>query len=94
MLAKRVAASPAKYTQQTVVVAVKVFLVTTDVDADEDMEGVMGVAAEVVTGVIEIAEECLTSTALIYPTPLAHLPTKNVPHLVQAVGEPMSLRNA
>ena len=68
-------------------------MVTTDVDADEDMEGVMGVAAEVVTGVIEIAEECLTSTALISPTPLAHVPMKNGPRLVQAVGEPISLSN-
>ena len=75
-------------------VAAEVVLVTSEVDADKDMEGVMGEAAEVVAGLIEIAEECLTSTALIYPTPLAHLPTKNVPHLVQAVGEPMSLRNA
>ena len=55
---------------------------------------VMGYAAEVVAGVIEIAEECPTSMALIYPTPLAHLPTNNGPRLVQAVGEPMSLSNA
>ena len=57
------------------------------------MEGVMGEAAEVVAGVREIAEECPTSTALIYPTPLAHLPMKNVPRSVQAVGKPMSLSN-
>ena len=75
-------------------VAAEVVLVTSEVDADKDMEGVMGEAAEVVAGLIEIAEECLTSTAFIYPTPLAHLPTKNGPHLVQAVGDPMSLRNA
>ena len=41
-------------------VADEVVLVTADVDADEDMEGVMGEAAEVVAGVIEIAEECPT----------------------------------
>ena len=75
-------------------VAAKVVLLTTAVDADEDNEGVMGEATEVVSGVIDIAEECLTSTALISPTPLAHLPTKNEPHSVQAVGEPMSLSNA
>ena len=75
-------------------VAADVVLVTADVDADKDMEGVMGEAAEVVAGVIEIAEECLTSTALISPTPLANLPTKNGPRSVQAVGKPMSLSNA
>ena len=75
-------------------VAADVVLVTADVDADKDMEGVMGEAAEVVAGVIEIAEECPTSTSLISPTPLANLPTKNGPRLVQAVGEPMSLSNA
>ena len=74
-------------------VAAKVILVTVDVDADEHMEGVMEEAAEVVAGVIEIAEECLTSTALISPTPLAHLLTKNGPRSVQAVGEPMLLSN-
>ena len=58
-------------------VAAKVILVTADVDADEDMEGVMEEAADVVSGVAEIAEQCPTSTALISPTPLAHLPTKN-----------------
>ena len=62
-------------------------------DADEDMEGVMEETTDVVAGVIEIAEECPTSTALIYPTPLAHLPTKNGPRLVQAVGNPMSISN-
>ena len=81
-------------TQQTVVVAAEVVLVTVDVDAEEDMEGLMGEAAEVVAGVIEIAEEYPASTALIYRTPLAHLPTKNGPCLVQAVVKPMSLNNA
>ena len=94
MLAKQVAASAVKSSQQTVVVAAKVVLVTTDVDEDEDMEGVMGEAAEVVAGVIEIAEEFPTSAALISPTPLTHLPTKNRPRSVQAVGKPMSLSNA
>ena len=94
MLAKRVAASAVKYTQQTVVVAAEVVLVTVDVDADEYMEGLMREAAEVVAGVIEIVEECPTSTALVSPTPLAHLPTKNGPRSVQAMGEPMSLSNA
>ena len=75
-------------------VAAEVFLVTVNVDPDEDMEGVMGEAAEVVAGVIEIAEECTTSTALISLNPLAHLTTKNGTHSVQAVGDPMSLRNA
>ena len=75
-------------------VAAEVVLVTVDVDKYEDMEGVMEEAAEVVAVVIEIAEECPTSTALIYPTPLVHLPTKNGPRSVQAVGEPMSLSNA
>ena len=79
-------------------VAAKVVLVTVDVevdvDVDEDMEGVMGESAEVVAGVIEITEECPTSTALISPTPLAHLQTKNGPRSVQAVGKPMSLSNA
>ena len=63
-------------------------------DADKDMEGVMEKAAEVVARVIEIAEERPTSTALISPTPLANLPTKNGPLLVQEVGKPMSLSNA
>ena len=94
MLAKQVAASAVKSSQQTVVVAAKVVLVTTDVDEDEDMEGVMGEALEVVAGVIEILEECPTSMSLISPTPLAHLPTKNGPRSVQAVGKPMSLSNA
>ena len=67
-------------------------LVTADVDADEDMEGVMEEAAEIVARVIKIAEECPTSTALIYPTPLAHLPTKNGPRSVEAVGKLVSLR--
>ena len=58
-------------------------------DVDEDMEGVMEEAAEVVDGVIEMAEECPTSAALISPTPLAHLTTKNGPRSVQAVGESM-----
>ena len=58
-------------------VAADVVLVTADVDADKDMEGVMGEAAEVVAGVIEISEECLSSMAFISLTPLAHLPTKN-----------------
>ena len=75
-------------------VAANVVLLTTDVDADEDMEVVMEEAAEVVAGVIEIAEECLTSMALISPTPLAHLPTKNEPLSVQALGDPISLSNA
>ena len=68
-------------------------LVTVDVDAEEDMEVVMEEAAEVVVGVIEIALEYLISTELISPTAFAHLPTKNGPRSVQAVGEPMSLRN-
>ena len=67
-------------------VAAEVILVTADVEADEDTEGVMGEAAELVAGVIEIAEECPTSTALISLTPLAHLPKKNGPRSVQAVG--------
>ena len=75
-------------------VAAEVVLVTEDVDADKDMEVLMEEAAEVMAGVIEITEECPTSTALISPTPLAYLPTKNGPRLVQAVGEPMSLSNA
>ena len=77
-------------------VAAKVVLVTADVevDVDKDMEGVMGESAEVVAGVIEITEECPTSTALISPNPLAHLQTKNGPRSVQAVGKPMSLSNA
>ena len=74
-------------------VAAEVVLVNADVDADEDMEGVMEEAAEVVAGVIEIAEEFLTPTALISPIPLEYLLTKNGPRSVQAVGEPMSLRN-
>ena len=94
MLAKGVAIIAIKYTQKTVVVAAEVVLVTSDVDTDEDMEGVMGEASEVVARVIEIAEERLTLTALISPTPLAHLPTKIGPRSVQAVGEPMSLSNA
>ena len=75
-------------------VTAKVILVTVDIDADKDMGGVMGEAAEIVSRVIEIAEECTTSTALISLTPLAHLLTKNGPSLVQAVGEPISLSNA
>ena len=75
-------------------VAAEVVLVTADVDADKDIEVVIEEAAEVVSRVIEIAYKCPTSTALISPTPLAHLPTKNETHSVQAVGEPMSLRNA
>ena len=51
-------------------------------------------AAEVVARVIEIAKECPTSTAFISLNPLAHLPTKNGPRSVQAVGKPMSLSNA
>ena len=74
-------------------VAAEVVLVTADTDVNEDMEGVTEEAAEVVAGVIKIAEECLTSMALISPTPLAHLPTKNGPRLAQAVGESMSLSN-
>ena len=69
-------------------------LVIADVDADKDLEEVEEEAAELVAVVAEIVEECLTSTALTSPTPLAHLPTKNGPRLVQAVGEPMSLNNA
>ena len=72
LMAKRVAASAVKSNQQTVVFAAEIVLVNADVEADEDMEGVMGDATEVVAGAIEIAEECLTSTPLIYPTPLAH----------------------
>ena len=60
-------------TQQTVVVAAVVVLVTADVDADENSEGVMEKAAELVAGLAEIADECLNSTALIYLTPLARL---------------------
>ena len=74
-------------------VAAEVVFVTTDVDADKDKEGVTEKAVEAVAGVIEIAEECLTSTALIYPTPLAHLLTKNGPLLDQVVGKTMSLSN-
>ena len=74
-------------------VVAKVVLVTADMDTD-NTEGLMGEAAEVVAGVIEIEEECPTSTALISTTPLAHLPMKNGPRSVQAVGEPMSLSNA
>ena len=74
-------------------VAAGVVFVTTYVDADEDMEGVTGEAGEVVAGVIEIAEECTTSAALISPTPLAHLPMKKGTRSVQAVGDPMSLSN-
>ena len=94
MLAKQAAASAIKSTHQAVVVAAEVVLVNAYVDAEEDMEGVTEEDAEVVSGVIEIAEECPTSTALISPTPLAHLPIKNGPRLVQAVGDPISLRNA
>ena len=94
MLAKKVAASAVKSTHQTVVVAAEVVLVTADMDMDKDMKGVMGDAAEVVAGVIEIAEECPTSTALISPTPLAHLPTKKGTHLVQELGNHMSLSNS
>ena len=86
MLAKRVAASAVKSTQKTVVVVAEVFLVTVDMDVDKDMEGLMGESAEVVAGVIEIAEECTTSTALISSIPLAHVPAKNGPRSVQAVG--------
>ena len=75
-------------------VAAVVVLVTADVDAHKYFEVLMEEAAYVVDGVEEIAEECPTSTALIYPTPLAHLPTKNGPRSVQAVGEPISLSNA
>ena len=75
-------------------VAAEDFLITADVDTDEDMESVLEEAAEVLARVIQIAEECTTSMSLISPTPLAHLPTKNGPHLVQAVGDPMSLSNA
>ena len=60
-------------------------------DADEDMEGLIEEAAEVLAGVIDIAEECPTSTALISLTPLANLPTRNGPHSVKAVGDPISL---
>ena len=74
-------------------VATKVFLVTADVDADEDKERVVEESAEVLAGVIEIAEECPTSTALISPTPLTYLLTNNGPCSVQAVGKPMSLSN-
>ena len=52
MLAKRVAASAVKSTQQTVVVAAEVVLVTADVYADENMKEVMVEAAEVVAVVI------------------------------------------
>ena len=71
-------------------VAAKVVFVTMDEEADKDMEGVMEEAVEVVVGVIEIAEECQTSTALKSTTPIAHLPKKNGPRSVQAVDEPMS----
>ena len=81
-------------TLQTVVGAAVVVLVTADVDADEDLEGLMEDALEVVAQVAEIAEECLTSTALISPTPLANLPKNNGPRSVQAVGDPISLSNA
>ena len=81
-------------TWQTVVVAAVVVLVTADVDADEDLEGVMEETEEVVAGVADIVEKCLTSTALISPNPLAHLPTKNGPRSVQAVGKPISLSSA
>ena len=75
-------------------VAALIVLVTLDVDADEGLEGVMEEAADVVSGVAEIAEQCPTSTALISPTPLAHLPTKNGTRSVQAVGEIISLSSA
>ena len=94
MLAKRVAASAVKATHLTVVVAAKVVLVTMDVDAGKDIKGVMGEANEIVAGVIKIAEECPTLTTFISPTPFAHLPTKNGPRSVQAVGDPISLSNA
>ena len=68
-------------------------MVTADVDTDEDMEGVTEEAVEVVARLIEIAEECPTSTALISLTPIAYLTTKNEPRSVQAVGKPMSLSN-
>ena len=93
LLAKQAATNAVKSNQQTVVVAAEVVLVTADVDADKDLEGVMEEAAEVVARLAEIAEECLTSTALIYPTPLARLLTKNGLCLVQAVGDLISLRN-
>ena len=54
LLAKQAATNAVKSNQQTVVVAAEVVLVTADVDADKDMEGVMGEAAEVVAGVIEV----------------------------------------
>ena len=60
-------------------VTAEVVLVTADVDADKDMGGVTEEATEVVAVLMEITEECPTSTALIYPTPLAHLPMKNGP---------------
>ena len=81
-------------THQTVVAADVVVLVTSDADAEKNLEGVMEEAAELVSGVAEIAEECPTSTALISPTPLTHLPTKSGPRSVQEVGKPISLSNA
>ena len=75
-------------------VATEVVLVTSDMDGEKDVEVVTVESAEVVAGVIEIAEECLTSTALISPTPLVHLPTKNGPRSFQTVGKPMSLSSA
>ena len=71
-----------------------VFLVAADVDADKDLEEVVEEAAEEVAGVAEVAKECTASTALISPTPLTYLPTKNGPLLFQVVGELMSLSNA
>ena len=75
-------------------VAAEVVLIIADVDADEDREGVMEEAVEVVSGVADIAEECLTSTALISLTPRAHLLTNNRLRSVQAVRDLISLSNS
>ena len=81
-----------EFTQQTVVVAAVVIFLAADVDADKYLEEVMEEAAEEVARVGEVVEECQTSTALISPTPLTRLLTKNGPQSVQAVSELMSLR--
>ena len=48
MLVKQIAANDVESTQQIVVAAAMVVLVTADVDADEDLEGVMEESAEVI----------------------------------------------
>ena len=86
LLIKLIATSAVEFTQQIVVVAAVVILVAADVAAAKNMEEVVEEAAEEVAGVAEVAEECLTSTALISPTTLALLPTKNGLRSVQEGG--------